>query len=803
MKKALLFLLLLLGGTISALTVDLQLLPASPAADEVFQLVLATNSSETPRYTLPQVKNLQISGKISSRRSSISIINGVQEQSFSYGMNALASAPGRYTIPSFEVTAGNKTVRTKPLTFMVRDASQPAEPDGKNSGRVQMQIHITPDRQLYTGETARLTLEIMVPENLRLTSILGVNDSGFGDALFIRQGRNKAKFVQGATRQRVYKDVRYIIYELSAYFQPQSSGEFTPRCEAVLQMSVPGRDDFFGGGFFSFGTTREIAVRASGKTLSVRPLPPVPDGAENTGLVGNWLFEMNVPLQAEFKSGEVAEITLNVSGDAPAELFHAPEITIPQARLYPPEVKRTATGFTVKYLFVPLTPGAREVKQILAFFNPEKSRYEVVPCEVKFLVVPGSTATAASPAKPAAAPAKPAEAETEPAAQVREFPLYPLEPGSGVILPLWENQRAWIIFFLLGGAIMMVISLIRRFRKKDPALKARKSIRRELARMASEISASGNAVAVVQKHGVAEIASALDLPSGATAEQIAEKMDDPEIREFFISLNRAAFLPGGKYTETPDVRKKVTAFLKKLTLILILLAVMPLQADFYRGRTAFDGGKYSEAKEFFHQMINPDAPDPYSVFNFGCPSYMLGEYPAATLAFEQALLLAPADTRIRSAFHDTLSKLPGERKNNDGSFGGFITSLRDRVRPDYYLLAGAFAFFLLGILSLCGRFPGKRIAATLGVLVIVLAVAAVWSQSLTTYSPSRARIVTARAELHRLPAASGSVSGIIPGGSEVKITGHNGDWVQIRLANGNGGWVKRSDVMEIIPHGIW
>lgn len=719
-------------------------------------------------------------------------------------MNALAASPGKYTIPPFEVSAGNKSARTAPLTFTVRDASQLPAVDGKNPGQVQMQLRLTPDRQLYVGETAELTLSLLIPENVRLNSILSLKESGFGDALFIRQGRNKAKFSQSSTRQSVFNGVRYTIHELAAYFQPQRSGEYTPRCEAVLQVMLPGRDDFFGGGFFSFGSAREIAVRAAGKTLSVRPLPPVPSGMVDTGLVGKWLFEMSVPLQAEFKTGEVAEITLNISGNAPAELFRAPEISIPQSRIYPPEVKRTATGFIVKYLFVPLAPGARKIRQVLAFFDPEKERYESSVCEVEFLVTPGSGAVS-TPQNPVVPQQKDAVSpETSAAPQIREYPVYPLEPGSyAVTLPLWENQRGWIIFFLTAGAGMMLASVLISLRKKSTSPQMPKDVRRALRRLAAEISSSGSAADVLQKHGLAEIAAAAGLPPGATAGEIAAAFPDAEVKDFFRSLNDSAFLPGEKTAETPELRKKLAAALKKLTLVLIIFATMPLQADFRRGCAAFDAEKYEAAKEFFRQMLNPTAPNPYNIYNTGCPAYMMGNFPEAALAFERAMLLRPGDSRIRSAYHNTIGKLPGAGRPDDGSFTGFITALRDRMRPDQYLLLGSFCFFVLGIFSLCGGFPGKRSAAALLATVTVLAVIAAWSQSRTVYSPFRARIISARAQLHRLPAASGSVAAIIPGGSEVKILKQSGDWVQIRLADNSGGWVKRSEVQEIMPHGIW
>jgi tetratricopeptide (TPR) repeat protein len=234
-----------------------------------------------------------------------------------------------------------------------------------------------------------------------------------------------------------------------------------------------------------------------------------------------------------------------------------------------------------------------------------------------------------------------------------------------------------------------------------------------------------------------------------------------------------------------------------------LTFILPVQAEFRRGCAAFDSGRYAEAKEFFRQMINPDAPDPYSVYNFGCPLYMLGDYPRATLAFEQALLLAPGDARLKSAYRDALAKLPGAPEKSDGSFTEFVLSLRDNFRPDQYLLAASVLFAVLGAVALCRKLPGRKWSLfTLALLIAVMIIAA-WSQSLHRYAPDRARIVAASAELHRLPADSGSVAGIIPGGSEVKIAERNGSWVRIIMPGSPGGWVKSDEVREIFKHGVW
>ena len=305
---------------------------------------------------------------------------------------------------------------------------------------------------------------------------------------------------------------------------------------------------------------------------------------------------------------------------------------------------------------------------------------------------------------------------------------------------------------------------------------------------------------------MAEIAAAVGLPPGATPGEIAETMKDPELRTFFRTLDDAAFHPGGAAAEPPEVRRKLAKFLRRAVPILLcaLTAVgTAAEPDRDAAYKAFDAGRYAEARAMFRRMIDPDAPDPNLLYNCGSASGLLGDDPDATLAFEQALLLSPDNAGFRAAYQDSLKKLSGAPEEPDHSFSAFLAGLRDRCRPDWYLLLASAAFCLAGVLSLCGRFPGRSALFSLLAGIVLLSLLAAWTQTRFRYSPSRARVVAVRAELHRVPVADGSVAGIVAGGTVVRITGRRGDWAQIVLPDGTGGWVKAAQIRKVCPHGIW
>lgn len=791
MKKILTALLLTL---LTLLTLDgaaprLFIEPHAPVAGEVFMIVVELDGDIRPQFEVPPLAGFRVSDRINSTRSEVRVINGKREATVSYGFQALAEKPGKYTLPPLKITAGKATMQTGAVTFTVRDPAKLSGPDELDPERVKLHMRILPERPLYIGETARLLWELVIPRHIQVSGIRDFRESGLGDALLVPQGSKQAKFVQTSRRRTAKNGIGYDILEFTGCFQPQIAGKFTPKGEAVLQIAVASRYSFF-------PETREITVRTAAAPLTVLPLPPLPAGAIDSGLTGDWQIAFAPLPEKGIRSGEVAELTLNVTGTVKTELFHAPTVNIPQARVYPPEVKRTPDGFTVKYPFVPINSGNYKLELPLAVFDPDKGVYRIEKCRIQYTVAPGTMTT------PALSPA-PAAENSETAAAVKPLPLYPREPSVPVALPLVENTRVWALILTAGGVILALAGWFRHHRKKSAATGKSAADRRQIKAVIRELAAADRAGTVLREHGLAGIAAALQLPPGAAATEIAAKVDDPELQEFFRTWDDNSFRPGGGNAETPAIREKLLAMLKKLALIGCVFALLPLTAGFDAGRQAYDRGDYAAAGKHFRNALHPDDPDPHTLFNIGCSEYMAGDYPDAALAFEQAYLLIPGDTGIKAAWEDSRTHLAGHEDKTEPGFAAYCISLRDAVRPDRYILTAAVGIFLLGALIFAGKFPYRKLLMALLAVVIVTALAAVYSQSRTVYSPDRARIVAARTEVRRLPDAGGSVAGFVSGGTEVWITAVKGSWVQIKYGDALAGWVAKNSVKRIFPHGIW
>jgi len=327
--------------------------------------------------------------------------------------------------------------------------------------------------------------------------------------------------------------------------------------------------------------------------------------------------------------------------------FRAPELKITDARIYPPEVTAGAQNrrFTVKYPFVALKAGNYKVALDLAVFDPEKGVYDLNKIALSYKVTANPEMAAS------AAPALPEEEKTVKAAPVSaELVPYPLAAPAGTVkLPLMRNTTPYLL--IPAAVVAALLITIAASRKKSDPEKNQK--RRKLKKIINEINSSGNAARPLLEAGSTEIAQALDIPAGASFSDIADTVekDDRLLAQFFRQLEAGQFAPDSTLpAENELLRSRVTAFLKKLLIFVVISAGVTLSAvTFEDGKKAFDSGNYKESAKLFTQLIEENGADPAVYYDLGSSYCMLKNHTAAYLNFTRASLLAPANPHYRAA----------------------------------------------------------------------------------------------------------------------------------------------------------
>ena len=782
MKKVL-FLILWALTVISAEaeTVKVSTSPSAPLAGQQFLLKITVDTQKNFDVELPEnIKGITLFPEFSGRSHSWESINGQSRVQNTLSFRATANAPGEVTIPAIKVKLGNKSMSSEPLTLTVRDAGNlPA------SEVISAKLNILPARNIYVGETIRANIALFIPAQTALRNINGITLNDFAGSISISGNEfaveNKINRPNGT------------LWELGSMQQVQQSGTFKPECRLELILAGNNFADPFG-----FNSERRTVYARTDRELNVLPLPPAPDGSINTGLIGSWQCRAKLS-KNELRAGDIAELTLTFSGRLPVMLFHAPEINIPDTRIYPAEVKknRDNTVIEVKYPFVPLKAGKYFIKLPMAIFDPVKGEYRITDQDIAFEtgVNPALQNTLISEKNIPPSNAVPAE-ETK-NTDLIPFPV--IKPGNKILLPLWRNSIVWTAGMVITGALFLAISFF-------PLKHCRHRNRKEkiLQEIVREINRSGKPAQVLLKYGPHDIADALGLPPSSGFDGIAEKVDDPETAEFFRTIAAAGFIPGEKILneESGIVRKKVCAFLKNLTILLITVTTAFLTSgNFDAGKTAFDAGNYIEAQKKFSAGISgKNEIDPAMLYNLGCAQYISGDNAGAYISFTRAALLEPWETRYRTAAEKAASGLPVIPDDPP-----LLAQLTMFMRPDHGIAAAALFF---SVAAICCLWRKKWSAALFipveFVCILLLAASLIITFYLTgtRYSPDNAMITVNGSYLRSTPSQNGGRQTPLAAGTMVIIREEKGDFYRIELPGG-GGWISRNDVQRIFPYKVF
>lgn len=249
--------------------------------------------------------------------------------------------------------------------------------------------------------------------------------------------------------------------------------------------------------------------------------------------------------------------------------------------------------------------------------------------------------------------------------------------------------------------------------------------------------------------------------------------------------------------------------MKKIFLVVLLLSVifrgMAAEDTVARAEQLYREGKYAEAAEIYRQMLSGGQESSELYYNLGNAYFKMGENTRAILNYERALLLNPADRMARynldmarQAVVDKIEVLPEL----------FVVRWYKAVETHYsadqwgYISVGLFVLFLvMAALFFYSRSVGlKKTGFFVGILVFLLTLTSVFfaiRQDRRISEREYAVITTPSVTVKGAPDSSGTDLFLIHEGLKVRVIGRLGDWYNIRLADGNEGWVAQSDLEKI------
>ncbi|HZL10853.1 MAG TPA: tetratricopeptide repeat protein [Prolixibacteraceae bacterium] len=215
--------------------------------------------------------------------------------------------------------------------------------------------------------------------------------------------------------------------------------------------------------------------------------------------------------------------------------------------------------------------------------------------------------------------------------------------------------------------------------------------------------------------------------------------------------------------------------------------------------------EFKQAIEVYNQILKTNMESPELYFNLGNAYYKTGQYTLSILNYERAKLLAPDDEDISFNLQvanqkvvDSIQELP------DIFIIRWWNSIINSQTTDTWAVLSIISFIvflvMLGFYFFARTGEVKRITFWLGCLLIMLTI---FSWSFAAQQKSRlvnhtfAIVMQPTVTVKSSPSEKGTNLFVIHEGLKVKITDKLGDWVEIRLADGNKGWLQTESIERI------
>lgn len=246
--------------------------------------------------------------------------------------------------------------------------------------------------------------------------------------------------------------------------------------------------------------------------------------------------------------------------------------------------------------------------------------------------------------------------------------------------------------------------------------------------------------------------------------------------------------------------------IQTLLFVLLFPGVYAMPSDsLKRANELYANEEYAKAIETYNYLVENDYQSAALFYNLGNAHYKNSELTKALLNYERARLLAPNDEDIQYNLDllnqfviDKIEPLP------QPFFVKWGAKVRNLFNSNTWALISITAFILTLILIIVyifsRRLSLKKAAFSIAIITLLLSIFAFGFSSkqkekLTSYD--HAIIFNPTVTVKASPSESGIDLFVIHEGLKVEVLQKLGSWIEIKLQDGNSGWVK-TEVLEII-----
>ncbi|MGZ3900828.1 MAG: tetratricopeptide repeat protein [Bacteroidia bacterium] len=221
-----------------------------------------------------------------------------------------------------------------------------------------------------------------------------------------------------------------------------------------------------------------------------------------------------------------------------------------------------------------------------------------------------------------------------------------------------------------------------------------------------------------------------------------------------------------------------------------------------KAEKAYDSKKYKEAVESYEKLVSEGFKSYQLYFNLGNAYYRDKQLGKAIYNYELARKLNPNDEDVRInlgiAAAKTVDKI-------DAKENFFISAVKSNLLSSFDTRGWAW-LNIISIILFCAFIfvfvsAGSVLLKRLSFILVLLLLAGSIATYFLGYSAVKSKydnkfaIITAKeTKIMNEPTSTATSKFSLHEGTKIRIVENNGDWVLIKLDNGNEGWVKLPDV---------
>lgn len=219
----------------------------------------------------------------------------------------------------------------------------------------------------------------------------------------------------------------------------------------------------------------------------------------------------------------------------------------------------------------------------------------------------------------------------------------------------------------------------------------------------------------------------------------------------------------------------------------------------------YQEGNYQKAIDLYNGILAGDMESASIYYNLGNCYYKIGEISRSILNYERALLLKPGDKDARynlklaqQATVDNIKVLPELFLVR--WYNAFVTALT-ADQWAYVSVALFIAFLVMAALFFhATTISLKKSWFTLGIILLLVSIMTIFlasKQYRRVTNRDSGIIMTPSVVVRGAPDNSGTELFMVHEGLKVQVIGSLGDWYNVRLADGNEGWIAKTDLEKI------